>query len=117
MRRDLRAIDKKLPRELNKVQREALKSTALKAAAYAPKRSGKLAASIRPYATAKSAGLRSPVVYANAHHWGGTVGPKKTSYIRPTFFAFRAVRGDLDEIVEKMGDNFDALARRHGFNR
>ena len=116
LRRDLRAIDKKLPRELNKVQREALKSTALKAGALAPKRSGKLAASIRPYATAKSAGLRSPVVYANAHHWGGTVGPKKTSYIRPTFFAFRAVRGDLPEIVDKLGDGLESLAKRHGFS-
>jgi len=114
-RRDLRAIDRKLPRELNKAQREALKGTAQKAAQLAPKRSGRLAASIRPFATARAAGLRSPLIYANAQHWGGTVGPKKTSYIRPTFFAFRAVRGDLDEIVDKLGDAVEAVARKHGF--
>ena len=116
LRRDLRAIDRKLPRELNKAQREALKGTAIKAGQLAPKRGGRLAASIRPFATARAAGLRSPVVYANAHHWGGTVGPKKTSYIRPTFFAFRAVRGDLPEIVDRLGDAVEAVAKRHGFN-
>lgn len=118
LRRDLKAIDKKLPRELTKAQREALKPTAAKAAGFAPRRpsSGRLAASIRPFATARSAGLRSPLPYANVQHWGGNVGRNKATHVRATFFAFKAVRGDLDDIVERMGDAIDALAKRHGFN-
>jgi phage gpG-like protein len=122
LRRDLKAIDKKLPRELNKAQRDALKSTAIEAAALAPRRSGRLAGSIRPFATARAAGLRSGLPYANVQHWGGTTGrgytgrPNSGSVrVNPTFFAFRAVRGDLEEIMEKMSDGIERVAKRHGF--
>lgn len=113
LRRDLKAIDKKLPRELTKAQRKALESTAKKAAALAPKRTGKLAASIRPFATAKTAGLRSRLPYAAVIHWGSRSSNPAEIKGRP--FASKAVEADLDRVVEAMGDAVDDLARRHGF--
>lgn len=116
LRRDLKAIDAKLPRELNKTQREALKPIATRAAALAPKQSGVLAASIKPFATARSAGLRSRQPYSKVQHWGsGKVTASNPKGILGTRFIYSAMESQMDKLVQDIADGFEDLARRHGF--
>jgi phage gpG-like protein len=116
LRRDLKAIDKGLERELRDHLKEAAEAVLPTARALAPKRSGALAASLKATATGQRASIRSRLPYANAQHWGGTVGPKKTSYITGKHFVSRAVEMKQAVVVDKVGDGIDALARKHGFH-
>jgi len=110
LRRDLKAIDKGLPRELNKATREAMAPVARRASTLAPKDSGQLASSLRPFSTAKRAGIRSRLPYAGPVHWGWAARG-----IEPNPFAVRAAEDELDNVVDAIGDAIDDLARRHGF--
>lgn len=111
LQRDLRAIDKALPRELNKGLRDALKDTVVpRAQADAPVRTGRLRASIKAGGTGSKLYVRSPLPYAGPIHWGW---PARN--IRANPFIQRAVEDRLDDVVDAMGDAVEELARRHGF--
>ena len=111
LQRDLRAIDKKLPRELNKGLREGLEKTVVpRAKQLAPVRSGRLRESIRAGGGGSKLYVRSALPYAGAIHWGW---PARN--IRRNPFIEQAVEERLDDVVEVMGDTVEELARRHGF--
>ena len=112
LRRDLKVIGATLPRELTKAQKGAGEVIASRARELAPRRSGRLAASIKVSAVGTKVSVKSSLPYANPIHWGwrarGIVG---------TPFIWRAIDEKRDEYVDALGDAIEALARRHGFHR
>lgn len=111
LRRDLRQVDRSLNRTVSQGLREAMTPTAAKAAALAPHRTGRLARSLKPFATAKGAGVRSRLPYAPVIHWGW---PKH--HIKPSLFVTKAVKSEEETIVDRVGQAFDELASRSGFH-
>lgn len=116
-RRDVRAMDKEMSRELTRELKAAGEVVLPAARALAPRRTGRLAASLRSAAAGNKVSIRSRLPYANAVHWGtgarrGKPGPHN---ITPKKFVVRAVDANQDRIVEAMGDAFERFARKHGF--
>src|SRR3954471_18933800 len=75
LRRDLKAVERELPRELTKTMKRAAEPVARHAAELAPRKSGALARSITAGAAGTKASIRSRLPYANVQAWGGTTGP------------------------------------------
>jgi hypothetical protein len=110
LQRDLRAIDRKLPREIDEALTKAVADVVLpRARQLAPRRSGRLAASLR---AGPDASVRSDLPYAGPIHWGW---PARG--IRAGLFAQRAFEERLDEAVDRLGDAVEDLAARNGFRR
>lgn len=123
LRRDLKAIDASLAREMRDSLKDAAGIVSRQATIQAPRRTGKLAASIRPSTAGARAVIRSPVPYGNVIHWGGTTGRGHTATtpgatrIRANPFIKRAAEAKAPEALERIADNLEALARRHGFKK
>ncbi len=116
LRRDLRAIDAGLSRELNVELRQTVNIAARDAATLAPRRTGKLARSYKPFTRGNIAGVRSPLPYAPVNEYGGTIRPRGVPIdIRRSQPVSRAVERNADRIAEELGDRIEDLARRHGF--
>ncbi len=117
LRRDFRAIGgPALQRELRSVLLRAATIAAGQASAFAPRRTGQLAASIRPGARGTTAYVRSSLPYAGVQEFGGTIRPRGTPmHIRGRHFVGRAVDHQADTIVDAIGDGIDRLAVAHGF--
>lgn len=118
LRRDLKAIDKALPRELTKALKTAAEEVLPIARALAPRRSGRLAASLRASGASNRASIRSKLPYANAVHWGtgARIGKPGPHNIAASKFVVRAVDQRRDQVVDTLGDAIDDLAKRHGFH-
>lgn len=110
LRKDLRAFDRTANRELTGDIKRALEPVAERAAQIAPKRTGRLAGSIKPFASGRWAGIRSPVVYANPVHWGW-----RARGIAAQPFVLQAFAERGDDIVDELGDAIEEHARRHGW--
>src|SRR4051794_40081876 len=74
IQRSFREMDRGAAKDVRKGLRDAMTPVAAEASRLVPHRSGKLAASLRPFAVSSSVGIRSRVAYANVLHWGGTTG-------------------------------------------
>lgn len=112
LRRDLRAINSDLPGELRGALRDAADVVAGQARREAPRRTGRLAASIRPGTSGARAMVRSPLPYAGPIHWGW---PQQG--IRANPFIERAADAKAPAALEQLADSVEALSIRHGFNR
>src|SRR5688572_25988668 len=77
-RRDLKRLDPQVDRELRVELREAVGKVIVQAATTAPRLSGRLARSYRPFVTQRTAGVRSQLPYAGVHEFGGTISPRGT---------------------------------------
>jgi hypothetical protein len=71
-RRDLKAIDRDFPKEANRVLKAAVGEVAVEAAVTAPRRTGRLSRSYRPFTRGMIAGVRSTLPYAPVIEYGGT---------------------------------------------
>lgn len=109
LRRRLKAIDTRAPRELNKASKRVAMAVARQAADYAPRDSGTLAASIRVGSRGDRITLRSPLPYAAPIHWGW---PARN--IRGSFFLTRAADEKRDEFIDELRDEIRDLARQYG---
>ena len=69
-RRDLRSIDRALPREVNQVIKSAVGRVAAEASRTAPRQSGTLAGSYRPFTRGNIAGVTSRLPYAPVIEYG-----------------------------------------------
>lgn len=111
LRKDLKALDKHVSRELTGDLKEALMPVATRANALAPRGdTGKLASRTKAFAAGHRAGLRNTLPYANPIHWGW-----RARGIEPDKFAVRAIDERGDQIVDDIGDAIEDHARRHGF--
>lgn len=118
LRADIRAIDRALPKELTKALKAAAGEVLPTARALAPRRSGRLAASLRASGAGTKASIRSALPYANAVHWGTGARPNRQGphNIAPRKFVVRAVDRKTDAVVDRLGDEIEALADRHGWH-
>jgi phage gpG-like protein len=119
--RELHAALRNTDREAAKALRAELKavaaSVATEAASLAPRRTGRLAASIRPYATGNRAGVRSSLPYAGVVHWGGTIRPKGTPITFPARpFIADAMDRKADEAATQIAAVLDGAIRRAGWH-
>ena len=118
LRRDMRALDKALPKELTKALKAAAEEVLPTARALAPKRSGRLASSLTASGAANRASIRSNLPYSNAVHWGTGARPNRPGphNIRPTKFVVKAIDQKSNAVVDRLGDEIEALAKRHGWH-
>lgn len=116
-RRDLKRVDNEADKELRKSIRTAALKVAAEAAASAPRRSGALAKSIRPYVSGARASIGSTLPYAGVVHWGGTIQPRGVDIRFPrTEFITKAVERHTDQIVDDIGDGIERAALRAGWH-
>jgi phage gpG-like protein len=116
-RRDLKKTDAEAAKALQKELKEAVGRVSIEAAATAPRKSGALARSYRPFTRGNIAGVRSPLPYAGVIEYGGSISPKGTPItIRKFEPITRAVERRKDAIVEDIGDAIESAAKRAGWN-
>lgn len=115
-RRDLRRLDPALDRELRIELRESIIKVAAQAALLAPRRTGELAASYRPYVRQNAAGIRSALPYAPVIEYGGTIRPRGVPIeFKRSLPVTRAVLREADTIVESFGDAVERAADKTGW--
>jgi phage gpG-like protein len=116
LRRDLRKLEPQVDKELRESIKEAADKVAVTAGALAPRRSGALAHSIRPFVSGAKASIGSTLPYAGVVHWGGTIRPRGVPItFERTEFISRAVDDHSGALVEDIADGIDRAARRAGW--
>jgi phage gpG-like protein len=116
LRRDLRRIDPQIAKELQRELKDAAGKVAAEAALLAPRRTGALAESYRPFTSGNIAGVRSRLPYAAVHEYGGTISPRGTDIlIKRSEPVTRAVERQTESIVEHVGDAIETAARNAGW--
>jgi hypothetical protein len=115
-RRDLKRMDPQLDKELRVELRDAVVKVTARAALLAPRRTGALAKSYRPFVTQRQAGIRSSLPYAPVIEYGGTISPRGTDIvIKRSEPVTRAVERETDEIVDAFGDAVERAADKTGW--
>lgn len=113
LRRGIRNLDPDINRGMNAALKQAADKVAVTAGALAPRRSGELAHSIRPFVSGSRVSVGSTLPYANVVHWGGTIHPRGTPItFKRTEFITRAVEDHREELVQDIARvTQDALDR------
>jgi phage gpG-like protein len=116
-RRDLKRLEPQVAKELQQELREAVGKVTALAAGTAPRKTGGLARSYRPFVTLRTAGIRSNLPYAPVIEYGGTIRPKGTPIeIRRYEPVTRAVERQADRIVNQFGDAVERAADKTGWH-
>jgi hypothetical protein len=121
LRRDLKRIDKTLPRELNRRLKKAAEPIRRDAARIAPQRSGKLARSLKVGTRGSRVIVYSRLPYANIVHWGGRhplFGNKDRWYPQKgTMFVVKAAALHVRDVENAIADSVEGLMLDAGFRR
>ena len=105
LRRELKAVDAALPKELNKIGKDAAGLIADTARGSAPSLSGTFAAKIKPGATAKGAYVAlKGLVYAKVIHFGW---PRHN--IAPQPVIYEALDDRRGEVIDRYRDGINKL--------
>jgi hypothetical protein len=116
-RRDLRLMEPEVGKDVQRVLRGAVAMVAAQASLLAPRKTGALAGSYRPYTRGNRAGVRSRLPYAGVVEYGGTISPRGTPIkFRRSLPVTRAVLREQDEIVEALAGGIQAAAHRTGWH-
>lgn len=119
LRRDLKRVDKTLPRELNKRLKITLKPIVADAKRFATVRKGRIAKTIRPGTRGSAVFIGSKHPAANIVHWGGRhpVFGNRQVWVQqnPRPFISWAIKGRGDDIERQVGDVVEDLMREAGF--
>jgi phage gpG-like protein len=116
-RRDLKRTDAEVAKGLQKELKGAVAKVSIEAAATAPRKSGALSRSYRPFTRGNIAGVRSTLPYAGVIEYGGTIRPKGTDItIRKYEPVTRAVERRREQIVNDIGDAIESAAIRAGWH-
>jgi phage gpG-like protein len=117
LRRDLRKMQPDTLKEVRGVLKHSAEIVAATARARAPRRTGRLAASIRATTAGNRAVVRSPLPYAAVHEFGGTIRPRGAPIrIRRSEMVTGALERNRDRIANALLDGLDDVARRHGWH-
>lgn len=124
LRRDLKRLEPEVAKELRVAIRDAVKPVQATGRQLAPRRSGKLAGSLRISVTAKGAAIGSRLPYAGLQHWGGSTGKghkprvpwSGSVIIEPSLFLSRALEQHEARIVEELGDAVKTAAKKVGWH-
>jgi hypothetical protein len=116
-RRDLKKLDRNLDKELRDEFKDIARDVTYEASLLAPRQTGALAASYKPFVTLKGAGVRSNLPYAPVIEYGGKIRPRGVDItIKRSAPVTRAVLRQQDRIVERSGDAVEDAARRAGWH-
>ncbi len=116
MRTALRNMDAGLARQLTKTLKAGAEVARPVASRLEPRgRTGRLAASVRAGAAGPKSYLRSSLIYAGPHEFGGRVGIHKSVRIHATAAMQRGIEDTMPQIIDVIGDGIDDLAQRNGF--
>jgi phage gpG-like protein len=116
LRRGLRRMDNEVAKELTRELRQAVVKVAQRAAQFAPRDSGRLAASYRPFVRSKAAGVRSALPYAAVQEYGGVIRPRGTDIrIARNLPVTRAAEAEADRLVDDFGDAVERAADQVGW--
>lgn len=117
----MRQVEQRLPRELRGAFNEAAKHVVRRAQPQVPVRTGRLAASIRPFSTQRTGrvayGTLNQVPYAGFIEFGGNVGrgdSVKRPYRRQGRYLFPAAEQEREPVVRTLEEQLTALIRRSG---
>lgn len=117
--RDLKKIDPALAKATNRRFRDAAGKVASDASRRAPKKSGRLARSIRPKVTAREgAAVAASAPYAAVHEYGGrhrVFGRGRWVTQRPQPYLRPAVAANKNEFFRAADDAVREAAREAGF--
>jgi phage gpG-like protein len=115
-RRDLKRVSPEVNVGLRVELKRIGETVAAEARGAAVKRTGRYAASIRPYVAGAGVAVGSRLPQANVLHWGGTISPRGvpiTFRQRPVIS--QAVERHEQQIVDRMGDVIERAARTAGW--
>jgi len=116
LRKALRAVDKDALRDVQTVTKRAAEVVAVEARSRAPRRTGRLAGSIRATTSGARGIVRSPLPYAPVHEYGGTIEPRGTPIrIKRREYITGALEEKQDQVRDELARGFNEVARRHGF--
>jgi hypothetical protein len=108
LRKGLKQLDDKFPKELNKVAKDSAELVSSEAKIIAPKRSGRLAGAIKPSGTAKGAMVRvGGLEYHRVIHFGWA-----RHSISPNPFLYRARDAREAEVMAKFEREVQALVNK-----
>lgn len=117
LRRDLRHLEPETAQQIQGVLKDAADIVAREAALLAPRRTGALAESYRPFTRGARAGVRSRLPYAGVHEFGGTIEPRGVPIlIKRSEPITRAVERQTDTIVSELGDGIERAAQSTGWH-
>jgi phage gpG-like protein len=117
LRRSLKATNKDALREVQKVVKRGAEIIAQDSRTLAPRRSGKLAASIRAGTSGSKGIVRSKLPYAKVHEWGGTIRPRGADIkIKKSEFVGRALERKESAVRRELERGFADVARRNGWD-
>lgn len=113
LRSTLRKLDPVSARALTREIKAAAGPIVREAQAQAPRRTGRLAASIRATSSGNRLAVGSRLPQANVLHWGGTIRPRGVPITFPrTEFITRAAVRHRDEIPDAVGDAIERVWER-----
>lgn len=117
----LHEVETKLPRELRVVFNEAARHVVGKAQPNVPRRTGRLAGSIKPLSTQRTGrvayGTATQVPYAGFIEFGGQVGRFGTPvrpYERKGRHLFPAAEAERDPVIRDIEESLEKLIKRAG---
>jgi phage gpG-like protein len=124
LRRVVRAVDPAGLKAIQGTLKGASEMVARDARTLAPRKTGRLAASIRPGTSGNRAVVRDRLPYANLIHWGGSTGrghrpgaPWSGSVlVTPSLFISRAIDRNENAIAALLAEEFDKLIRSRGWS-
>lgn len=116
LRRTLRATDREGLKAIREVLKDAAGIVATEATLLAPRRTGRLARSYKPFTRGNTAGVRSRLPYAPVIEYGGTIRPQGV----PILFersapVTRGLERKVDAVTARLVVGFDAASRRAGW--
>ena len=116
LRKNLRNTDKDALKMVQGVVAGAAKIVAADASTLAPRRSGRLAGSIRGTTSGNKGLVRSRLPYAKVHEYGGTISPRGTPItIARSAFVTRAIERKESAVTRALEVGFEQVARRNGW--
>jgi hypothetical protein len=117
LRADLRRAVGAYPKQLTVALKRAGVPIVRKASNAVPRRSGRLAASIKPSVRGTTGPIVSPVPYAGGAEWGAR--GKWAGWVRahgsPPRFVWPAVEDSVDEMEKALADELDEIFRAYGW--
>jgi hypothetical protein len=124
LRRAVKAVDAAGLTSIRVILKDASEIVASDARTIAPRRSGRLAESIRPGTSGNRAVVRDRLPYANLIHWGGSTGKghrpgaawSGSVLVKPSLFISRAIDRNEDVIARHLATEFDSLITRSGWS-
>lgn len=114
-RREVRAADKTVAKELQAELRQVAKDVATEAASLAPRQTGTMAAAYRGTAVGAKAVVRNRVFYSRFIEFGFKPGGRDTVVPGQNPIG-RAIEQQEDKIVDGLGDAIENASRKLGWH-